>query len=352
MRFVLVFLVGFSLSSLAAPDFSRRCGGDGPQPFLDLTGAAPKTKVVPVKGSIKEFLYWEHRDSLVYRNERNEVLSYSFGSHHTAYFGGSQAALSPVIDAKESMLLLQGVNWLFTTDGWWRNYYSSADRPQHLFWDGKLLYDLDDQQFGPKYPQQLNIHRYRVGFSSARPLCQWKAPVGKVFKLAEGSEFPNLTLYTVEKSAQGNKVTLYEMDVRTCTVKNGFAYSDLFDGDILAVHRFVKLNSYAIHVDHPTKNLMWDYGTGCHYYDIGKGPALVPNHSRPIVATWDASDGLKVMNLKMRSRGEYFAGSKFKSLARRDVWLQDRGDELFFAPVLEQDGSKMVLELDASEIVH
>jgi hypothetical protein len=307
-----------------------RCGGDGPQPFNDLDLGTPKATRIVI-GQVEEFQFWESRNTLIYRNDRNQIYSYEFQNKWGEYFGNSQIPLSPVVDPSERAILLDRTPYFFLS-GYWRSFYLPVQHPKHLFWDRRFLYMLENLPGTAKTSQELRIHTHKAGTNSSRFECRYYVPVGEQYLEGQGASFPVVPFYKVRATPQGNELTLLEMDARTCNVTIRGVYKDPFEGKILSVHRFDTLRSYAVQTDHPTKNLMWDYYSGCEFFDIGKSTLLVPNHSRAIVATWNPAAGLELMNLTTRNRSLYYGPDRLAKVRPRDIALSTQGNRLFFAP--------------------
>ncbi len=324
-----------------------RCGGDGPQPFFDLSDE-PTARPIALGGAIEEFQYWERQDTIVYRNDRHQIRARKINSTTDQYLGTSQVPLSPLVDPDEQNLLLDGISSVFNNNFWY-SFYLPVGRPKHLFWDLNYLYMLNAIPATGPYSQELQIHRYRLGLKHTRHLCHYYVPVGEEYALAEGASFPIVPFYRVRKGLAGKELSILEMDARTCNVTEYGTYKESFDSKILSVHRFADLRSYAVHMDHPTKNLFWDYGTGCQYYNVGTSPLLVPSHSRPIVGTWGAT-GLELMNLTSRNRGNYFPPAKGTTLRPRDVVMGARNDRLLIAPDTNKTNGKQLYELDVKDV--
>lgn len=344
-------LVSLAVSSSSAFSMAQRCGGDGPQPFIDLSVLPPKTQVIPTQGSVLEFQLWEGHDSLVYRNERHQIFNRYFKNGVDDQLGVSQVPLSPVVDRSEQAVLLDRAPWFYFR-GEWVNFYVPVARPRHLFWNNSSLYMLENAPGTSHRPQQLTIHHLPFGSYQSQPICRVIVPVGTQYLESEGASYPVVPFYTVHATPAGNELSIFHVDASKCTVTSMGTYKDPFEAKILSVHRFGALNAYAIHTDHPTKNLMWDYGTGCHFFDIGKHPPIVPNPSRPLIATWDPQLGLEVMNLSNRNRATYFTGVPFKSVGPRDVQMTTRSDKLYFAPDGNPSSGRVVYEVDVKEVAH
>jgi hypothetical protein len=349
----LVFLSAFAASASEAPLERARCGGDGPQPFFELSDLQPKSKVLHTRGNVREFLYWETRNALVYRNDYRELRAHYFQDKVDKYFSPMSLPLARVTDPGEQFLLTDRANWFFYR-GNWKAFRSEAKHPRHLFWDRTLfdswLYSLDNVK-NAAGRQELRIFRYRAGAQSAKLDCVLLAHPGEELKEAEGARYPFVPLYTVKAVSGGEKLSLWHLDVRSCALVHMGTYPDPVPGRVQAVHRFESIGSYAIKVDHPTLNLLWDYGTGCRFHDIGNGELLVPNHSRPLIGSWDSTDGLWLMNLNHRKKGNFFPAGKHKALRQADLWLPERGSILFASPETEGEGEKTIVQLNIGEVL-
>jgi hypothetical protein len=345
--FAVLVLAGLSLTARAG-SFGR-CGGDGPQPFHEITSPMPKATALPLHGPVEEFHYWEGRNQIIYRNHRTDIFAKSLSTAWEAYLGKSQVAFSPVQDGLEEAVLLDRIPAYFFR-GVWHNFYIPVARPRHLFWERNFLFLLENQKPTASHAQELIVHRYRMGLQSARPHCRFVVKKGERLEEAEGAQYPYVPFYGVTTSGQGKFLTIYEMDVRTCDVAAVGTYTEPFEADILSVHHFAMLGARAVHTNHATKSLLWDYGSGCEYYDIGQNVPLIPNYSRPIVAVFDKDKGLELMNLTSRNRAVFFPPGQVKSLRARDIRLATHSNRLLFAPEIDVTYGRMLLEVDVKEI--
>ncbi len=352
MRFLGLLSFGvlfFLFCGQASASPASRCGGDGPQPFTDISVGIPKTKTIPINGEVNDFVYWENRDSVVYRNTRGQIYSRGLANGWEIHYGSSGVALSPVVNATEEAILLDKTTNYYEF-GYWHSFYMQAVAPKHLFWEGKYLFMLETVAGTSQYSQQLQSHRYRDGLGSARYLCRYLVPVGEKYLQAEGASYPVVPFYKVRPTPQGNELSIYEMDVRNCNVSLYGTYKDLFEGKILSVHRYGNLKSYAVQTDHPTKNLMWDYGTGCEFFSIGQGQMLFPSHDRAVVGAWVPGTGLELMNLTSKHRAVYFSGASPKTVRPRDLVLAKSRGKALFSPDGEKTG-RQLFEIDVKDIL-
>lgn len=350
MRFSVFAAVALGLTfgahrAFAAPD--SRCGGDGPSPFFDISIGLPKVLPLTLNGPIADFT--QNGDTLNYRNERNQIFTHSLSNKKHEYLGNSQVPLSSVPDQENGAILLQGAAH-FYLNRLWQSFYTSADQIEHLFWERDALYMLDMKPGTVKYSQELRISRFLLGMTFARNMCRALVPVGETYLLGKGAAFPIVPFYRVRPIGNKTELAIFEMDVRNCNVTHYGTYLP-FDAKILSVHRFSANGSYATHTTHPTKNLLWDYHSGCEYYNVGNEPLLVPNYSRPIVAKWNAANGLELMNLTTRSRASYDAPTMAATLRPRDISLGDRGSRLLIAPDSLQTNGRFLFEIDAKDVL-
>lgn len=348
--FARFFFVLFALASSLLQ--ARPCGGDGPIPFLNLTNAISlPVKAIQSVGAIKEFSFWESQDALVYRNSSNELRVSYFGSTTDTLLTKQPYPLSKLTDPSERYLLTDQVSYFFdaSTNGPWVQY-TKAEDAEKLFWKGNSLYLIkwvDNLILSDYY----EIGKYVAGDKKATSVCTFKPPSHSELYLAQGHTYPDVFLYQPVKIGTKTSLAFYRMNVNTCKVLPIGLPTEPIEGKIKEVHRFEKLDAFAVEIDHPTKNFRWESASRCEYLKISKQTPLIPSHDRPLVVTFNPANGLTFYNLETMKKAEAFRGIGIKDVTVRDLWIPRHESDLLMSPEIQQTLERRMLSVDVEEIL-
>ncbi len=326
-----------------------RCGGVGPNPFNDISGILKyNVETVDAVGGVKEFLYQESSNALIYRNANREirgVRSDSAGNFSQAqFFSTSIYPMSRVVDPKERFVLTEGQGWLLDTNSSdWFEFNPNAGM-QHLFWNRNKLFSY---QFVPAASgdQRWDFYSYRVGDNGSKYQCSIQSTAKVPLTMAHGHTYP-LVFFFNEVNAPGSdrQVVIYPFDITNCTAQTPVAYSNV-RGPVKDVYRFDSIDSTAVVVDNKDQNLLWATPKGCGYYDIKGLTPIVPNYNQPAIATFSQQDGVTLFFLNTEKRATVLKGFPINDLKEGDLWLSDSGRKLFMSPLFDGERSRWLLDL-------
>ncbi len=356
-RFAPVLLALFLPLRSQAVQF--HCGGIGPQPMNDIS-ATLKYKVTSVNagGGVKEFLYREDSNSIVFRNSQNDIYGLGFDGNsysQATQFGSSKLPISQVLDPLQRYVLTASKGWILDTkdNGGWHQYLN-LNNVKPLFWDAPIAGLLRSRLYSVVTTtdnsglQHFQFYSYREGDDSAVPICKLDSVASEPITLAHGASDPYAFFYSQSVTDSGErKVVILPYNLLTCVMGAGTEYGNL-RGPVVDVYRYDALDSNAVIVDNPAQNLMWGTPKGCGYYDIGSSQVIVPNDSEPVMGTFTASAGLNLFFLNTAQRASILAGFPITSLKDGDLWLSNSGDRIFLAPLFEGEHYKWLLDMEVS----
>lgn len=351
MKQGLIFLLVALLSTVAQ---AKPCGGDGPIPFINMTGNVTlPVKSIQSVGVVKEFAYWESQDALLYRNDKDELRASYFGSSTDTVLTKFPFPLSKLVDASEKYLTSDGANYFYdaSTNGPLIKYTKLDPSPEKLFWKDKDLYMVRwvPRFFfnGPHY----EVGVYTAGDTKAASSCKFYPPASAWVDLAEGHTYPDLFFYQTVPIAGRTVVAMYRMNVHTCAVSPIGQPTEPIHGKILGVHRFERQDAFAVRTDDPTKNFRWEVAGRCEYLSIGREEVMIPNHERPLAVTWTAGKGLTFFNLETKKKADAFRGFGISDVTARDLWIPRHGSDLLMSPELEKPQERRMLTVDVEQIL-
>lgn len=344
------YLIGFALviTSTVFAATGRdmnRCGGEGPKPFIDITGQFKyKAKVLDAHGGVSEFLLWERKNQVVYRNRFGEVRAAHLAEENSSHplLTKSFQPISPTVDENERRILGDEEGWLFRLEEHsWKKF--NGVRPlNHVFWNRGTLYSVSTQ---PGYSKnRFEIFRFRDRTQNNALVCSFTGDAGEKVLLAEGHTFPKVFFYSTSALINGRQdLRVYSMDVRTCRVDSTL-YENVL-GPVENVYRFEARNALMVEVNHPRENLLWADETGCRYFDVDNLQPVVLNYDRPTIATWSPLSGLNLFYLDKTQKASLVSTLPIEALRPRDLRLSRNGSTLFMAPLFAGETNRWLLEV-------
>ena len=248
------------------------------------------------------------------------------------------------MDSSGRYLMQQEFGWAFDLGlGGWIHFLNAPQKITHLFWHTDWLKRDWIYSITPTPDANATYHVYR---SEAYPYSGYELCTVKNVKLASGHEFPHVFFYHTKKSEKGPMLSLWELDVRTCKVAMRSEFKDPIVGNVLAVHRLEPLNSIAVAVDHPRKNLLWYQASkGCNYYESGGLLPMVPSRNFPVIAVWSSNKGLGLIFPDDEKRASVLGGAAIEELRSQDIALSNTGKELFISARPNGETFKLLLSV-------
>jgi hypothetical protein len=321
-----VGLLGIAVLPVRAS--TSRCGGDGPNPLNDITGSfSPNADVLHTAGSPQEFLVWEKRGSLVYRNEVGEVWTHPLRDQLTAYkITQAPGPLARFHDPAERFLATASANWIFDAGsslGWVQLGTPGELRP--VFSEERTLYGVELPSERRPY---WNLYQFneREGLAAACPLLT----LDGAYQLASGHTYPYIYFYESLGDTHGNDLVIHRVDVSNCSMRDSqFRYT--IKGNIQAVFFFNVPGAVAVKIDNPTENLLWNTDEGgCRYYNIDNLSPLQLNPDQPFLATQPSGAGITLIDLQNARKARVMRRSHdLGVLKESDVYLSGDGSALF-----------------------
>lgn len=349
---VIILLLGCAAAQ-ALPAVVERCwGGDGPHPLIDMGSLAPKVRSVRTRGSVKEFVVWEKKNAVVFRNDSNQVFVNYLASGSLQFQGQSNLPLAKLASAQESGLVAHGLGWVWDwITGKWKPFGPIGSVFSHLYWQGETLYTMADPLVSTN--RGYEFYRYGEGDTGKKPFCSLKSVAlggSESYGLVHGSEYPNVYLHSTRTLARNYSVlTIAQVDLQRCEVVREFDYSAYpLKASVKDVYRYEAEDTVGVWLDSPNENLLWDTGGAlCKYYDV-PADSLVPLQSRsPLLAVWAKQDGLSLLSIKgeRAHRAKLVNVLPVEELAMTDFWLTSDGTKLYFSPSFHQGEERPILEM-------
>jgi len=350
-RYLHQLIIIFVLSSVVVQALPLRCGGEGPKPFNDIS---PKfdhhVQILKTAGEVKEFVFWERHNAVVFRNIANELRALPLTNNSTGTYQPILSLLGQplanIVEPSEQFLLTQGTGWVFDEKAqpypW--IHFSKETNLQHQFWHRNKIFSVREITNSKDFAYELVS--YKVGDKKIEGNCIIGGGAQGRMSLAKGSAFPYVTFYSSRPGAKGTDIFFHELDVRNCKVKEQILQNVM--GPIRDVHVFSEQSAYAIQVDHPTENLLWFTPDGCHYHDVGHGELLVPNYHKPILATMSANRSFELFFLNSEMKATILKNYPISHLGPNDIHLSDKNGKLFLAPRFGDEPYKWLLKVDVN----
>ena len=350
-------LVGFFLICVAAqlsgavsPTAYRtsRCapGDAGPKPFEDISSQLSHNMAIfGTQGGIQEFTLAPSNQAVFYRNDASAIYAMDIDGDSQQYITDSQFPLSSVFDSRERFLLSQGEGWGYELrSNNWIHFLQAPQPVEHLFWNRDSLgrdwvYSLSTE----KTETDTIYHFYRSapGMQEGTEFCTVKN-----LEIATGHRYPYVFFYRTVPSSKGPLLSELDLDLRSCHVALQTDFLDPLVGPVVSMHRFDVLNSVAVQVDHPTKNLLWyRISQGCDYFDISKLRPTIPNERLPILSTWSKDTGFSLVFLNEAKKATLFSHRSFEDLRPRDVALTNDARQLIVSPLFNRERTRPLIRV-------
>ena len=326
------------------------CGSEGPHPFMALTENPPVKQISSI-GGVEEFIYWENSNTIMYRNERDELRGVNRITDQDTLYATTSFEVSRVTDPQERYVLSHEDNWIFDTNNQsaWQEFRTDAPHLFHEFWNNGKLFsiDIDPLMFGG---QNLGVYRLDLDdpdFESKR-VCNATIPFNSGFRLAEGSQHPYLFLYRVKFFLFSEWVEFYRLDVTNCRLTQ-MGSTENIPGRVKRVVRFDSINATAVQFDHPKMSLRWQQGAQCRYHTLDNKELMIPSYRFPVMVQWNPKVGIEVTNLAQQ-RKVGIQRADISDIDTRDLWIPIRGKELLISPV-NQNNQRHLLHVDLSNLI-
>lgn len=349
---------------------SMKCqGGDGPNPLTDLTGAQKaRITVFDTKGKLSEFVLWEKKGAVAYRNTQGEIYQLNLKSGSSRGLARATSPLSSVKDGDDRYLTLKNHPITLDTSYYpahWRKW-SHTSGVEHLYWHRFLgkdsLFSVSSKKHLLSDQQRLEV--YSFSRKGVKPhLCNLYAKKGQHYHLGEGHTYPYIFLYRTEKKGDCTRLSYFNLQIEgevlgkpRCELYSSGQYSTLLPGKVLEVYQFPTLmqgnhNMFVVKTDHPEKNLLWDDGVyGCRFYQFGKYEPMVLNPKQAVLAVWTESQGLSLIYPRKIINGEPVVVRPLNGLIRGPIKkehlaLSDNGRELYVSATLKEEVEKSTRKL-------
>ncbi|MFM8269120.1 MAG: hypothetical protein ACKN9V_02940 [Pseudomonadota bacterium] len=323
VKLYLVVLMGIMAIAHGRDISSIKCmGGDGPNPLVDLTQIKDQdVTVFDLKGRVHEYLLWENKGKVVYRNHLGNLFSLNLQNGKSLPLGSSSIPVSVVKDAEERFVTLSGTPITLDTHlspPQWQKW-AHKNRVKHLYWHQfygrESLFSVSSSFIRP-HQQQIEV--YSFSKKGVRPhICNLFSDAGGVFHLGEGHSYPYVFLYRTKKEERCTRLTYFNIQIEAglakhpvCRLYQSGQYSTLIPGNVKEVYQFPELmkdnqNMFVVRTDHPEKNLLWDDGVyGCRFYNFGSREPMVLNSRQAILAAWSEEEGLSLIYPRRFEAGE------------------------------------------------
>jgi hypothetical protein len=335
---VLVFslCIATTVSASGDEDASACKGGDGGVPFMELHGAGPgAASLVRTQGMISDFLVWERRNTLVYRNGEQQLRLLNMTNQSDRLLTKVSTPLSRVVDSQERFIVSENPSVIDT----WMNplavtVIKTIDPIKKLlFWGENTLFGAFSHR--QNFYQRLAFFNYSAGASHAYS-CLVPIQGDGLFQLAEGHVYPYAFLFKQKQTPEGVQLSLYQVHLQAqrgdnlCHLKYLKTYKNKLPAPVKMVYQFARMNAFAVSLDHPTKNLLWDYGKQCTYYDLENRTPYFLNFQRPYIFTWD-QEGISVLSPVTGMQTHVLKEWAQNEVTAKDLWLNSDGKTLFAA---------------------
>ncbi len=356
----LLFVTLFSHSSIG--DNLRCIGNDGGTPFYNISqDVSSKQIIVSSKGLIRDFVYHEKLDQIVYRNIENEVRTLNLKNSNDHFISYTGKKFSRVIEEDLGRILkVDTTHYLDTAiDPVWYQYGQPNRVMEHLFSEKGDIFSLES--FWQDKGNLLSSGKYHFSFLTHESNTLWRrqcvasANIGANLKIAKGNLFPFIYFYVIKKGLVESKVIVYRMAVNqvkgngNCPIEEvtQYDYSNL--GPIKAFYYFNvdNRNAFAFHLSDPNRNLFWDKPGECAYYNFkGKTPIFIsPKH--PVFATWKNGEGLSLHNLKDKTELRFFGNMSQSQFGTENLWIANEGKTFYSSLATSHDqGGRLIVKTD------
>jgi hypothetical protein len=324
-------------------------GGDGPTPFTQLDGFQNSVRIVPTNNGLRDFVFWENRNTVVYRNLYGQVWGVGLNRFESYFFSKRSAPLLDIADPFERFITASADENIYMLDAqgnppqWYDLYQQNEGQP--AFWNVDTLYTVSLTRINRKR-QSFQVFDYQLN-RGAEAKCP---PVDLVSNnpvfLASGHAYPYIYFYMVHSTDLGQELYVSKFNVNTCQPEPDLIWGTTFSSEIQEVHRFPAIDSVAVKLNDPKRNLFWSGPSGSLFYNIANVSPVVLNFStNPTIATWDGNSGLTLHFLNYATQASLMAGYPFTSVRSQDLKMSTDGSRLIFSPQLE-NGTRLLMEIE------
>jgi hypothetical protein len=327
--------------------------GDGPNPLIDI-GVDPEVRVVQAPGGVEDFVVWEKSKRLFYRDESDELTSIDLRSGDIDDFASMERPISRVVDPSESVVVESGMGRVFRAlQRVWHWFIHVKQMPmRHLFWNGNKLYSIG--QVATESGAEFHLFSYDRDDEYAQEICHpFQLTTGEEseqLKVAEGSSFPDVYIYKsqyIDVNA-GYTLWLRHYNLSDCTLSNWYIYRKDLPGAARAVFWFKPLDAFAVSLDDPKLNLLWQSPQGHYYFHLDSTAVpVLPNPGQPVLALFDVGQGIRLIYPAEAKRKVIYGTGSFGTLNESTLWLTADGKRLYIAPIALA-GHRALLELGLS----
>lgn len=332
-------------------------GGGGGVPLSVITNDVQSSNdFIKTESLVKDFTISEQQQVAYYRSEREELRRISLVNFQDEMIFSRAMNLSRVMDREARYVISNDGSYYLDTQTYpkvWRKipYPTGISRVEPAFWHSGSLYSFGHMKKG-QTQQILYVFEYNPETNRLES-CLETTPLSDAYRFASGHSSPYIYLYKTKNVASGVDLTPLRINVsagllkKKCKLELLPQYKDPMPGPVLSMHRLENMDAFIIRLDHPTKNLLWDRGPECIFYNTEDRVPIVLNNFSPFVATWKAGAGLQFLNVQ-QSKGFALKDFGKSPIRAKDLWLTHDAETLYFAESPYGSGSddKMLLKFD------
>lgn len=360
--YVAVVVFAVLMSKTVCADSLRCLGSDGGTPFSNITAdISTKQTVVKSSGLIRDFVYHESLNQIVYQNVRHQLRVLHLDSLCDHFLNHMRGKLSRIVeDAKGRVLSAYSTHYLDTRESLtWRGYSYGSKVTQQLFSENGNIFSVEsilNQKVG-----LLKSNKYLFTFATleqgqpGRRICHIPPGFGSNLTLAQGNLFPYIHFYTMKKGVVEDKIMVYRMAVNrvgsggACPVEEVTQYPAAQLGTIKAFY-YLNLDSvdaYAFHLADPKRNLFLDKPGECAYYNFNGRTPIFISPKQGVFGSWKNGEGLGLHNLKEKTEVRLFQKVSQPQFGAENLWLSEDGKTLYSALSTHHDqGGKLIIKTD------
>lgn len=357
MKAILVSVVLSIVTSFAAASVRCGAGGEGPKPFNDITKNLDfKIRAIDTPGTIDQFLIWEKKQALVYRDTAGEIkglyLRPQVGKPKEFPINKIAQPLSRVVDAQERFLTSLG-DRIWTLDTFGSIWMAAVEKKdvQPLFWANRNGQDVLISQAHRTNESGEEVYEFyasKSGEFQKYPHCSFVQPKPYPFTPARGAMAPNVYFYSTEMIDGRRFLNIHSFNTLNCKFEKGL----VFEGvryPVKEVMWFQNLSAFAAKLDHAEENLLWWSPKGCNYFNVGRNETFVPNFQQPVMVTWSQTQTLNVIYPDTAQVVRTLENLPITSLNENDLWLTADAKKLYMRTMLEAESNRWLLEMDLSK---
>lgn len=334
-------------SSLFAVPTSDRCPGEGPKPLAEVPWDNDAAVTLTTPTPVQDFVLFEKRGAVAYRDTRNQVYFRSTDPKASAQPAAppSMAPLSTAHDPDERYLVTEGAPFyfdLFSGRGWFQ-FSPPVTRPKAIFWGNGELYGMEKEPVA-NAAGSIHLFRYRPGAWLSWKVCRNLWASDEQFTVAEGSRYPYLSMFKRFATQKGFGIMLYRVNVETCGLDQPALMFDKLPGPATRVQVVSQPYGAAIHVEQPTKKVLWYTQGACRYFDVEGGDVTIPNPDVPLFAVRDTLK-LWILDPEAERYTALRPQLPATALRDRDVTLTAGAQSVIVAPK-NVDGTRRLMRID------